>query len=168
MTATAWKPFSTIGAQGIAETSTTQNHVLGKIVRAVHDTYGEGEFIYLLGVASTVEGSLVKYNATTYQTVLATNTANQAVPVAVSMSANVASQYGWYQIEGNAVIKKTTVAVTPQVKLYLSTTAGRVKVLASAGLEILGARTANLTTVVTTTSTVVVTINRPHLQGQIT
>lgn len=141
---------------------------LGTIVRAVDPTYGEGEFIRLVGVASTVVGSLVKWNATTHQTVLLTNTANQAVPVAVAMSACVANQHGWYQISGNAVIKKTTVAVNPQVKIYISATAGRFKVIASAGLEILGARTANLTTVVTTTSTVVVTINRPHAQGQIT
>jgi hypothetical protein len=134
----------------------------------VDPTYGEGEFIYLLGVGSTEVGYLVKYNATTYQTVLAVNTAVQNVPVAVAMSANVASQYGWYQISGNAVVKKTSVAVTPQVNLFISATAGRVKVTASAGLQVCAARSANLTTVVTTTSTVVVTINRPHLQSQVT
>jgi hypothetical protein len=156
------------GAQPIADTSTVQKHPLGTIVRATDETYGQGEFIYLLGVASTVVGSLAKYNATTYQTVLVTATAMQAVPVAVAMSANVGSQYGWYQISGNAVVKKTAVTVTPQVKLYISGTAGRVKVIASAGLEVVGARSANLTTVTSTTSTVVVTIDRPHLQSQIT
>lgn len=154
--------------QAIADTSTTKKHALGEIVKAVDSTYGMGEFIYLLGVASTEVGSLVKYNATTYLTVLATNTTVQNVPVAVAMSANVASQYGWYQISGNAVVKKTGVAVTPQVNLFLSATAGRVKVAASAGLQVCAARSANLTTIVTTTSTVVVTINRPHLQSQIT
>lgn len=156
--------------QAIADTSTTQKHRLGEEVRAYDSTYGEGTFIYLLGVASTVVGSLVKYNATTYQTALlsVTNGKNKGVPVAVAMSANVAAQYGWYQIRGNAVIKKTTVAVTPQVPIFISATDGRLKVLASAGQQILGAQTANLTTVVTTTSTVVVTINRPHTQGQIT
>ena len=156
------------GAQPIANTEITQKHALGTIVRATDPTYGEGEFIYLLGVASTEVGSLVKYNATTYQTVLVVNTAVQACPVAVAMSANVAAGYGWYQISGNAVLKKTGVAVAPQVTLFLSATAGRVKVAASAGLQVVGARSANLTTVVTTTSTVVVTINRPHLQSQIT
>lgn len=157
-----------VGAQPIADTDTVQRHPLGTRVWAQDPTYGEGEFIYLLGVASTVVGSVVKYNATTYQTVLITNTANQGVPLAVAMSANVASQYGWYQIGGNAVIKKTAVAVTPQVKLYLSGTAGRVKVIASAGLEVLGARSANLATISAGVSTVVVTINHPHAQGQIT
>lgn len=158
------------GAQPIADTSTTQNHNLGKRVRATDPTYGEGEFIYLLGVASTEVGDTVLYNATTYQTARMTvsNGKNKGAPVAVAMSANVASQYGWYQVRGNAVMKKTGVAVTPQVPVFISATTGRIKVLASAGQQILGAQSANLTTVVTTTSTVVVTINHPHTQGQIT
>lgn len=166
----AFSVYTQAGAQPIANTETTQKHPLGTIVRGVDPTYGEGEFIYLLGVASTVVGSLVKYNATTFQTALlsVSNGKNKGVPVGVAMSANVASQYGWYQISGNAVIKKTTVAVTPQVPVFISATDGRLKVLASAGQQILGAQTANLTTVVTTTSTVVVTINRPFTQGQIT
>ena len=142
--------------------------VLGSIVRAFDPTYGEGEFILLLGVASTVVGSVVRYNATTYQTTLVVNTAVQDVPVAVAMSACTAGQYGWYQIAGNAVIKKTAVTVAPNVTLFLSATAGRVKVLASAGLQVVAARSANLTTVTSTTSTITVTINRPHLQSQIT
>ncbi len=158
------------GAQPIADTSTSQKHPLGTVVRGVDPTYGEGEFIYLLGVGSTVVGSIVKWNRTTYQTALlsVTNGKNKGVPVGIAMSANVASAYGWYQIAGHAVVKKTTVAVTPQVPIFISATDGRIKVLASAGQQILAAQTANLTTVVTTTSTVVVTINRPFTQGQIT
>jgi len=155
-------------SSGTTSVIPTPPNVLGKIVRADDPTYGEGEFIMLVGVASTVVGSLVSYNATTYQTVLVPNTGNQACPVAVAMSANLAGTFGWYQIDGNAVVKKTAVAVTPQVTLFLSGTAGRVKVLASAGLQILGARSANLATIAATVSTVTVTINRPHLQGQIT
>ena len=146
----------------------TPPNVLGKIVRADDPTYGEGEFILLLGVAGTEVGSLVKYNATTYQTVLVTAVAVQDVPVAVAMSANLAGTFGWYQVSGNAVIKKTAVAVTPQVTLFLSATSGRVKVTASAGLQVVAARSANLATIAATVSTVTVTINRPHLQSQIT
>lgn len=158
------------GAQPIADISTTQNHPLGTKVDATDPTYGAGEFIYMLGVASTTTGDVVTYNATTHQTALLTTTngENKGVPVAVAMGANVASSYGWYQVSGNAVVKKTGVAVTPQVPIFISATAGKIKVLASSGQQILGAMTANLTTIVTTTSTVVVTINRPHTQGQIT
>lgn len=166
----AYAIHSLAGAQPITTTSTTRNHTLGTKVTASDPTYGEGEFIYLLGVGSTTIGDWVTYNATTYQTALGTttNSENKGVPVAIAMSANVASAYGWYQISGNAVMKKTGVAVTPQVPIFISATAGKIKVLASSGQQILGAMTANLTTVVTTTSTVVVTINRPHSQGQIT
>ncbi len=155
------------GWQAIAETSTTLNHPLGTRVRAIDSTYGEGEFIYLQGIGSTVVGSMVKWDGA-YLTALVTNTAVQARPVAIAMSANVASQYGWYQIAGVAVIKKTAVAVSPEVALYISATAGRVKVLASAGLQIVGCRSGNTASVTSTTSTVIAVINYPHLQSQIT
>lgn len=167
MSAATWNTYDApIGHQAIDATDTTQNHKLGEIIKAHNATYGMGEFIYLLGVASTVVGSLVTYNASTYQTALASDAdAETAASVAVAMSANVASQYGWYQIGGIAVIKKTAVVMAPQVPVYLSGTAGRIKALKSEGLAIVGAATANLTSVTTTTSTVLVTINRPHLQG---
>ena len=160
----------TPGAQPIANTETAAKHYLGQVVRGYDSTYGEGEFIYLLGVGSTEVGFLVIYDATTYQTALltVTNGKNKGQPIAVAMSANVATQYGWYQIGGNAVIKKTTVLTLPQVPIFISATTGRMKTLLSAGQQILNAQTANLTTVVSTTSTVVVTIQRPFTQGQIT
>jgi hypothetical protein len=94
---------SLIGAQPIASTETVANaaHPLGTILRATDPTYGAGEFIYLLGVADTAVGSWVTYNADNFGTALLA--ANAIGPVAVAMSANVASQYGWYQISGKAV-----------------------------------------------------------------
>ena len=141
---------------------------LGMVARAWDPTYGEGEFILLLGVASTVVGSLVTYNATTYQTALSPNSANQAGPVAVAMAATTAGLFGWYQIGGLAVIKKTAVAVNPQVAIFQSATTGRVMPTAASGKQILGARSANLATVASGTSTVTVLIDRPHMQGQVT
>ena len=140
---------------------------LGMVCRAFDPTYGEGEFIMLLGVASTVIGSLVTYNATTYQTTLSANTANQATPVAVAMAANTAGLFGWYQIGGLAVVKKTAVATSPQVAVYQSATTGRIMATAASGKQLLGARSANLATVASTVSTVIVSINRPHLQGAV-
>lgn len=141
---------------------------LGMVCRAFDPTYGEGEFILLVGVANTVVGSLVTYNATTYQTALSPNTANLAQPVAVAMSACTAGLFGWYQIGGLAVIKKTAVAVNAQVPVYQSATTGRIMPTAASGKQILGARSANLATVASTVSTVIVSINRPHMQGQTT
>lgn len=162
----AWTPAeNTLLGQNIDETSSTAKHKLGTIVRAKHATYGAGEFIYLLGVANTVVGSLVTYSASTYQTTLSPTAGESAHAVAVAMAATGASTYGWYQIGGMATVKKTAVAVSPQVAIYLSGTAGRVKVIASEGKGIVGARSANLASVTSTTSTVLVAINRPHLQG---
>jgi hypothetical protein len=141
---------------------------LGMVCRAFDPTYGEGEFILLLGVASTAVGSLVSYNATTYQTTLAANTANLAGPVAVAMAATGASTFGWYQIGGLAVIKKTAVSTNPQVAVYQSATAGSIMPTAASGKQILGARSANLATVGSSTGTLIVSINRPHKQGAVT
>ena len=58
------------GAQPIADTSTVQNHPTGKIVTAKDPTLGEGEFIYLKGVASTVVGSWVTYKSDDWTTAL--------------------------------------------------------------------------------------------------
>ena len=147
-------------------------HPLGTIVNGYDPSFGEGEFIYLVGVAGTAIGSLVTWDAVTYQTtllpVLATSK-NTSAPVAVAMSANLAGQWGWYQISGMAVVLKTAVQVTPTpVAVFASGTAGRLKLVASAGGQILGARTANAATVTSTTSTIVVHISRPVMQGQIT
>jgi len=96
---------------GVPDLDTTDTAVpslpLGSIVRGVDPTYGEGEFILLKGVASTVVGDAVVYDSTftTTRTVAASRG-----PVAVALSANVASQYGWYQISGLAVVKAATVA----------------------------------------------------------
>ena len=143
---------------------------LGMVCRAVDPTYGEGEFIMLVGVASTVVGSLVTYNATTYQTTLSANTANQATPVAVAMAATTAGLFGWYQIGGLAVVKKTAVKVDPAGtrRMYQSATAGRLMQTSAAGKNILGLASSNLTTVTSTTSTVVCSLDRPHYQGPTT
>lgn len=158
------------GIQPIATLSTTQNHTLGKVVRAKDtDTNGQGagEFIYLLGVANTVAGSAVTYNTTTYQTAIAIGTANQGGTVAFSIGANVAASYGWYQIGGAAVVKKTAVIVSAAKKVYLVSSTvtgnGRISAASVTGKQILGARSANLTAIASATSTVMVMLDRPHL-----
>jgi hypothetical protein len=160
-------------SQAIATTSTTQaaDIPLGTIVRATDLTFGAGEFIYLLGVASTVAGIAVTWNATTYQTTLLASTANLSCPVAWAMSANVAGSFGWYQITGLHPALKTAVKADPAVngtRVYISGTTGRIMQTSAAGKCILGAARANLTTVTSTTSTVILLLNRPHAQGPIT
>ena len=112
-----------IGFPVITDTDTTQKCPLGTIVTATDPTYGAGEFIYLLGVASTAVGSIVIYNADDFSTSLAV--ANDTGPVAVAMSANVASKYGWYQIQGKAV-GKVLASFADNGDCYLTATAGSV------------------------------------------
>lgn len=160
------------GSQPIATTSTVKNHPVGKIVTAVDPTLGEGEFIYLKGVVGTIVGLVVTYVASTGATVLSltSGVVNGGAPLAVAMSANVASQWGWYQIAGDATIKKTAVKVDPAgtTKVYLSATSGRVMQTSVASRQVLGARWISATTVTSTTSTAIATINRPIMQGAIT
>lgn len=111
------------GVQPIADTSTTQKHPLGTIVRATDSTYGAGEFIYLLGLAATAVGTWVTYNGDDYSTTLLA--ANAIGPVGVAMSANVASQYGWYQISGKA-IGKALAAFADNGLVYATATAGSI------------------------------------------
>jgi hypothetical protein len=141
--------------------------VLGQVERAFDPTYGAGEFILLVGVASTTIGSLVTYDGTTYQTILAATTSNQARPVAVAMSANLAGSFGWYQIEGTAVCAKSTSSNFAATVAVGVKSTGKVGATGS-GKEILGARTANAATVASATTTVNVVMNRPHLQGRVT
>lgn len=112
-----------LGSQPIAVTDTTQNHPLGTKVRAVDPTYGEGEFIYLAGVASTALGSWVTIHEDGYTTTLLA--ANDIGQTAVAMSANVASQYGWYQVSGKAIGKALT-GYVDNALVYATATAGSV------------------------------------------
>ena len=163
----AYSIHSLAGAQPIANTETTAKHLLGTIVRATDPTYGEGEFIYLLGVASTVVGSIVNYKGTSWQTALGFVGENRPSPMAVAMSANVAAQYGWYQISGVAVCAKTcTVSLAAGAAGGVLTT-GLIAGTGS-GKEIQGAVVAAVASATAGRTTVKVTIARPTKQGRVT
>lgn len=108
------------GYQGLAVTETSQKHPLGTVVTAVDPTFGQGEFVYLKGIASTVVGSVaaLDQNAGTTTLVLAATRG----PVGVAMSINVANQYGWYQVSGVAAVKANTVVA--QTSAFSTAVAG--------------------------------------------
>lgn len=112
-----------VNPQPIGDTSTTQLLPLGTRVQAFDPTYLNGEFIYLQGVASTAIGTWVIFNPDDYST--SRLAANDIGPVAVSMSANVANQYGWYQIYGKAV-GLVLAAFADNGNVYATATAGSV------------------------------------------
>lgn len=148
-----------IGYQRITDTSTTKNHPLGTIVRATDETYGEGEFIYLTGVTSTVAGTFVNYDDS-FQTAINTGGLATPRPVAVSMSANVGSQYGWYQISGLASgLKANSVSFAKGAAFGVATG----KAIAVATGQILnGALVAVVASAKSDVTSVKVMINRPH------
>ena len=127
--------------QGIHDTSTTQQMPLGFRCKAKDFGslgYGVAEFIYLKGVASTAPGDIVTFDevaGTTTRSVAATRG-----PTAVAMSANVANQFGWYQVMGQAVVNTTaagTGAANPM--LQVTATPGQATVSGTANVKIDGA-----------------------------
>lgn len=160
-----------LGLQQIANTDTVQNNPLGTVVQAVDTAiYGEGTFIYLKGVASTVVGSLVTYDGAstgtpTYQTVLAPSTVGLAQPVAVAMSANVANQFGWYQVQGSAVIATNGTLAAGPGPVYLAGS-GQVTSTQANGKQVLNARN-DTATGTPAAGLAVVQIAWPIAQGQV-
>lgn len=105
------------------------------------------EYIYLQGVASNAAGKWVKFDEAHLCALLA---ADQVGPVGISMSAFVASEFGWAQVLGvNTIASTDTVAA--DVALYIDGTAGRADDAVVAGDLIFGAvsGTADTTNVAT-------------------
>lgn len=93
---------ASVNPQPITETSTTKKVPLGSSVRAKDfgsSESGVGEFVYCLGVASTAVGDFVTIDEAYATARLVPSAVGR---VGVAMSANVASQYGWYQVAGKA------------------------------------------------------------------
>ncbi len=142
---------------------------VGTIRRFTDATYGAGEFIYLLGVASTVAGDAVSYNVNTFATTRAAAGAGIPWHIAFATAATVASTYGWYQISGVAIANKTkTVSFAAGIAVGISTTA---LISASSSLkELLGAWVAIVASATTTTlngGKICLMIDRPLLQGRL-
>lgn len=117
----AWKVTTPkVGYPNVQATDTVQAFPLGTIITAVDPEYGEAEFMYLKGVANTVVGDIVIYDLFAKTTTRCPATGGIG-PIAVAMSANVASQYGWYQISGAAVIRANA-AISAGAVLYMAAT----------------------------------------------
>lgn len=134
-----------LGAQAIADVSTTQNHHLGERTMAVDSTYGVGEFIYCKGVTNGAVSSWVTINSDDWTTTLLA--ANAVGPVGVLMSAiNASTDYGWVQIYGKAIGKCLTLFADNGV-VYITATGGSVDDTSVIGDVVHGAKGASTTTV---------------------
>ena len=131
---------------------------------------GGGEFIYLLGAANTILGSVVTYLQSagvslTGTTTLWAGTANSGQNIAVATAAIVAAKWGWYQIGGAAIVA-TSGTVTAGNPLYFQTT-GVVQAAAVNGKQILGMVATSANGVPTTNQTIA-QLDRPSVQSQTT
>lgn len=152
--------------------STVLEAQLGEIRQGWDPALGSGEFIYLKGVASLAVGDVVEYNAYTGATTRWAGTANTGKPLAVAVSTPTASQYGWFQIQGNAIVTCSGTVAAGDAAFFSATAS--VKTAAVAGKQVLNmtAASANGATVsghgTLASTSAVYTINRPFCQGQIT
>lgn len=147
---------------------TTPMCPVGTIVKGYDDVQGDGEFIYLPGVASLAYGDAIVYDlAPGAQAVVRTLSGthlNTGRPVAFAMAAILAGQYGWFQISGVAVAS-VLAAFAANLPIFLTTTAGNIDDAAVAGCQILGARSSSAIAT-PLAGKAYVTCNRPHIQGQ--
>jgi hypothetical protein len=152
-----------VGAQPIATTSTVKNHPLGTIVQAKDPTYGQAEFIYLAGVTSTVAGSWVTYDIDGATALLA---ASAVGPVAIAMSANVGSSYGWYMIHGkhSAALCWASLSLASNAILYATASAGTVDDAVVSGDKVRRAKVDEAKA--TAVATVAVEIYRPDVNNE--
>lgn len=168
--------ISTQIAPGVANLpSTVLEAQLGEVRLAWDSTLGYGEFIYLkIPTATAITAGLLYQWTAGYAVavlpVLATskNTGHQVAVANTTFASVTPVQYAWFQIQGQTNVLKTAVAMSPDVTVYASATAGRIKALTSAGGQITGMRVASVASVTSTTSTVLVYMNRPAMQGQVT
>lgn len=167
----AWKPAgNALVASRPGDIDTVQKHPVGTIMKFRDVDLGEGEFIYLKGVASTVAGDAVSYSTAAYTTTRAAVGAGIPWAIAFATAATVANTWGWYQISGQAIANKTkTVSMAAGIAVSISTTA---LVIHSSSLEELQGAWVSLVASATTTTLngdkVQLGIMRPHLQGRIT
>lgn len=158
ISAATWKVVNRVGLnQALTSTSTTQQHELGEEItcRDVGTTArGYGVFKYLKGVASTAAGDAVVFDSSAHTTVR--TVAASIGDLAVAMSACVADNYGWYQVEGVAVVTAGTVSDNGLV--YTTATDGSLDDAQVDSQQVLNAQFRSATD----TGFATIQLNRPH------
>jgi hypothetical protein len=143
-TAGTWKALNTIGVAGdLSAVDTTKLVPLGTRITARDmgsTVYGEAEFVYCSGVASTARGSVVAISGN-YTTTLVAARVTGAIGLALG-AVDSASKYGWYQVRGTGVAL-CDAGITDAAALYIDGTAGRCDDTAVAGDAIAGMRAAS-------------------------
>ena|ERR1035437_3788728 len=146
---------------------TVQAVPVGTRTRAVDSNGNACEFIYLQGVASCLVGSSVSWDAAMV-TALTPIGVRQSRPIAIATAAvSAATSFGWFQIAGRAVAKKTTWSVS----LVAGANVGMIGVglvgASVSGKEVFGAAVDTLSANLSTNKTVILCISNPHMTGAI-
>lgn len=142
--AATWAVIDQIGLdQAIDATSTTQVYKAGKRVKCRDMSTaerGEAEFQYGKGVASVVAGDVCVIspnNDAAIRTV-----ARSIGQLGVAMAAVVASNWGWFQVRGTAVVN-VAASFADNLACYLTATAGVLDDAVVTGDLVYGARSAS-------------------------
>lgn len=163
------------------------------MVYAFDEVYGGAELVYLPVPASTAfgagtlvtvnptnvtttrpDGSAVTYSgAPVVQLLPVTATATRSgLPVYAAITASTVNdpgyasvRFGWFMKSGQYPILKTALRVNPNVRAFVSGTAGRFFPTSTTGAQIIGMRTLNTATVLSATSTVLCLLDRPMVSG---
>ncbi len=131
--------------------------------RDISGSYGGAEFVYLQGIASTVEGDMVYYTEGSWTGNRLGTGANKRGACAVAMSANVAASYDWYQISGVATVNVNSAALSSSV--YATGTAGRVDAAVLSAAKLDGAFFASAIGTYVVSSQALVMLSRPAANG---
>lgn len=164
-------PTATASAASVGALMANQDVAIrpGTRVRAQDSTLGSLDLIFLPTVASVTSGLMVTFRESAsgvYTTAPVPNTANLGQAVAVSIHTGAANNYGWFALAGTVKVKKAAVKVSPNASVFVSSTTGRLTGAAASGKQVLGMKSSPTATVASATSTVTVTMNHPHMQGQ--
>ncbi len=126
--------MAAVGQPG--DVDTVARNVVGTRARGQDTSGSSAEYIYLIGVASTIAGSVVTFDGAG-QTALIV--ADASGPVAVATGAVLAANWGWYCIQGYVlvdVVASSAAASTSSKNPGRETTDGKVGDGRAAGDEI--------------------------------
>lgn len=125
-----------VGAQPIADKSTTQKHPLGFVVEATDATYGKGAFMYVKGVASAEAKEWCTWDQ--HNGAIVRSAANAKGTVGITVATLTASYYGWIARKG-VVTGQCLTQMADNGKVFLTGTTGAVDDASVAGDLISGA-----------------------------
>jgi len=172
-------PFSLTGSAGAGAGRMSFSM---EILRGYDTLLGGGEFAYAQAGATLTVGAVVQFNQSQgalgqiiNQAVLWAGTANSGDVLGVAMAPLTVGQWGWFQIEGNAIVNCSGAPTSGSAAFYQA--AGVVSPTAVAGKQVIGAKFATApgvtlgtgaSAVVLSGTQAVILLQRPNVQTQIT